>query len=577
VAESSDARALAGALAALDDDELTELLHARGVSPSAPWEDVFDAATALLDEQAVDRALVRAPRFALAGLAEALAGGVVAEGRPRDWARGHALADDAGVPFASVARRVRALVERSPEAFAADTPAEPDLAPDDELPAAAERAFASVSALTDVLVAASDAPILRTGAGQISAVDRRRLVESGAVADAEELDDLVASAAEAGLVRGIDREWIVTVDGLAWLERGTAERWERVVRAFPGVLGEGARTADGGFLPAPAWAGAYPLDPEWPEQAERARRLAVRWGLATLSGAEPVWTRALRTTGLPATGRLAALLPAEIDRIYLQADLSAIAPGPLLPELELRLRRMAVRESRAQASTYRFTPASISGAVAAGETSASLREFLSGISLTGIPQPLGYLIEQETARHGLVRVGVDAASGRTRVESADAELLATIAVDQALRAVGLVPDAGGLASRVPRDAVYWTLVDARYPVVAVDAAGAVARPVRREPPAAGRAPKADYGRLVAVLRAGQDEDSDAAWLQRELDRAARERQTLTVVVAMPGGATREFLLEVTGLGGGRLRGRDRSADVERTLPVTSIVSARAAD
>ncbi|WP_229382450.1 hypothetical protein [Microbacterium schleiferi] len=36
--------------------------------------------------------------------------------------------------------------------------------------------------------------------------------------------------------------------------------------------------------------------------------------------------------------------------------------------------------------------------------------------------------------------------------------------------------------------------------------------------------------------------------------------------------TRTFTLEATGLGGGRLRGRDRGADVERTLPISTIVN-----
>jgi len=51
---------------------------------------------------------------------------------------------------------------------------------------------------------------------------------------------------------------------------------------------------------------------------------------------------------------------------------------------------------------------------------------------------------------------------------------------------------------------------------------------------------------------------------------------LVVEVAMPDGSTRELTLEATGLGGGRLRGKDRAADVERTLPVSSIRSVRPA-
>jgi len=51
---------------------------------------------------------------------------------------------------------------------------------------------------------------------------------------------------------------------------------------------------------------------------------------------------------------------------------------------------------------------------------------------------------------------------------------------------------------------------------------------------------------------------------------------IVVVVRMPDGSARSLTLEASGLGGGRLRGLDRAADVERTLPVSSIVSVRSA-
>jgi hypothetical protein len=39
---------------------------------------------------------------------------------------------------------------------------------------------------------------------------------------------------------------------------------------------------------------------------------------------------------------------------------------------------------------------------------------------------------------------------------------------------------------------------------------------------------------------------------------------------MPNGAEVQYELEPTGLSGGRLRARDRRADIERTLPVSHI-------
>ena len=86
-----------------------------------------------------------------------------------------------------------------------------------------------------------------------------------------------------------------------------------------------------------------------------------------------------------------------------------------------------------------------------GETAESIRSFLATLSLTGIPQPLDYLIESTAARHGLVRVRTDDVTGRTLIESTDAALRDTIAVDQALRPLGLLPEPGALVSRVTTD------------------------------------------------------------------------------------------------------------------------------
>jgi hypothetical protein len=276
---------------------------------------------------------------------------------------------------------------------------------------------------------------------------------------------------------------------------------------------------------------------------------------------------------------MAPYLPTEIDRVYLQADLTAIAPGPLAPALDLRLRSLALRESRAQASTYRFTAESLGAGMTEGETAESMRTFLAGLSLTGIPQPLDYLIESTASRHGLVRVRTDAATGRTRVESPDASILDAVAVDQALRPLGLLPDGDALTSRVARDAVYWTLADARYPVVAIDETGRAQSLHRRassSPSAPAPTAEQTYARLITTLRGGHDTDGEAGWLERELEQAVRARAEILVVVRMPDGSERSFTLEASGLGGGRLRGRDRAADIERTLPVSSIVRVAAA-
>jgi len=567
---TTDARTLAARLAARDDDDLARLFAARGVHDNPHWRDFFDAAEGLLDAASVAVALAAVPRSLAAELATAseteqpVSADAAAQLAPL------ALVDEAGHPYAVVGAALRGK-DITPLAASVPAPASAE-----GTARAAERAFTTIAALAETLIACLHAPLARIGTGLVGAIDRRRLVELGVVSDPAEVDGLVLLAETAGLVRVSGRTWLVTESGARWLREPTAARWVSVARGLRDALPRGLRTADGGWIDPRQWRDAYPLDDAWPERADRLLMCARLVGLLADDGGEPPWATPLRSGAEPDPSPLQSLLPSEVERVYLQNDLTAIAPGPLAPALDVRLRTMAVRESHAQASTYRFTADSIAGALTEGESSESMRSFLTALSLTGLPQPLEYLIERTGERHGLVRVGTDAATGRTRITSDDPGVLEMLAVDQALRPLGLTRESGRLLSRVPRDAVYWSLADARYPVVAVDDGD---RPqalhrYRLAPPETDGARRDPRSALVATLRAGQGADADSAWLGRELDAAVRTKSIVAVVVALPDGSNREFTLEATGLGGGRLRGRDRGADVERTLPVSSIVSVR---
>jgi hypothetical protein len=131
-------------------------------------------------------------------------------------------------------------------------------------------------------------------------------------------------------------------------------------------------------------------------------------------------------------------------------------------------------------------------------------------------------------------------------------------------------------SRFDAETLYWALVDARYPAVFEDADGVI-RPVQRVIPraAAIEAPADPAARLVARIREAaehQPAESGAAWNARQLELAIKARLEVTVVVRMPDGAEVPYLLEPAALAGGRLRARDRRADIERTLPLSHIVA-----
>lgn len=573
---ASDERALATWLAGRDDRELADILAARGISPTAPWKDFFDAADALLEPSSIDRALVHLTRGELIALAAAADDAGPPAEAPASATR-LALTGEDGAPWHPVTEVLRRLRADRPDAFVAGTDeTAPEPASEEETLAAAERVFTTVGSLADVLVAALHTPLTRITSGDISAADRRKLVDAGALGDGAELDDIVGAAAAAGLLTSSGRDWEVAEAGSRWLETSTPERWRIVVTGFRASLPSGLRTPDGGYLPVTAWPARYPLDEDWDRRAASLARIAVQWGLLTPESREPAWATTLRDGDDPQTAELARHLPAEIDRVYLQADLTAIAPGPLAPRLELRLRRLAARESRAQASTYRFTPESLTAGLTEGETAASIREFLTGLSLTGLPQPLGYLIDSTAARHGLIRVRTDAATRRTMVESGDPALLDAVSVDQGLRALGLVADGDALTTGASQDTVAWALSDARYPVISVGEDGApvmLRHRVRPNPERSEPAPE-PHAALIRVLRGSHDADAENAWLEREIVQAVRTRAVIDVVVRMPDGTERTFTLEATGFGGGRLRGRDQSSDVERTLPLSHVVTVR---
>ena len=100
-----------------------------------------------------------------------------------------------------------------------------------------------------------------------------------------------------------------------------------------------------------------------------------------------------------------AALPKPVDHILIQADNSAVAPGPLTAELSAELGTIADIESRGGATVYRFSEASIRRGLDHGKTGEQIKTFLTKTSKTPMPQPLDYLITDVAKRHGRLRVG----------------------------------------------------------------------------------------------------------------------------------------------------------------------------
>jgi hypothetical protein len=171
-----------------------------------------------------------------------------------------------------------------------------------------------------------------------------------------------------------------------------------------------------------------------PRRSSTARAELLGWALQEAAwlgitglGALSTFGRALVSTphdSGPAAAMLDSTLPAPVDHVLLQADLTAVAPGRLLPELEHELTLMADIESRGGAGVFRFTSTSIRRSLDAGRTGDELISWLGTHSRTPVPQPLSYLIADSARRYGRLRVGAAGAYLRADDESVLAEVLA---------------------------------------------------------------------------------------------------------------------------------------------------------
>lgn len=498
-------------------------------------------------------------------------------------------------PFAAVSEQLRVWPESGlPGAaeLAAPIPADADgseTAPAAEPDAArdrlaAEHAFSSTAVVAELVAALIIDPARELARGGLSLPDAKRLAQAAGI-EFEEVPRYLGLAERAALVEREGALWQHSDAGEAWLHGSAAARWRTLAEAWLAGLAPDVRALLAERAHGP-WGASLRSAVSWifpaagdslQQRIDDRTREAELLGITADGEPSAAGSALLESGGAAAEEVVAALLPPEVSTVYLQQDLTAVAPGPLTPSVDAQLRTMAEVESRELASSYRVTAASVNRALAAGETAESILAFLASISLTGVPQPLEYLVTESAARYGRLRVGpAEDELFQSAVRSEDVALIHTVAVDQALSAFGL--QQGGphrLLSRFAPEVLFWALSDARYPVALEDADGEVVHLTRRRPPRAEvPAPVDPLPGLIAALR---DSDADTAptgqaWLARQIDLAIRSKHALIVSVRMPGGEVSDYLLEPASVANGRLRARDRRADIERTLPLSSIAA-----
>ncbi|CNG29015.1 DNA-binding protein [Mycobacterium tuberculosis] len=210
-------------------------------------------------------------------------------------------------------------------------------------------------------------------------------------------------------------------------------------------------------------------------------------------------------------------LPEPVDEILIQADLTAVAPGPLVTDLARELALTADVESTGGATVYRFTPESVRRALDAGRSAADITDLLTRHSATPLPQPLTYLIDDVARRHGHLRVGALSSYVRTDSAATLDEILADRRAEP-LRLHRLAPTV--LASGLQRADLLDALRAMGFAPVAEAPGGGVivTRPdaQRADPP-----PTAEIVRLRPGARTDNSMISAAVRALRAGDEAAR--------------------------------------------------------
>ncbi len=608
----ADADAVATRLAATSDDARTLLGHldeagGEGISaartPVAPEE-----ATSPVEELLARRLVVAKP-----------GGVVVVPGEVSLALRGGRTTPEPvdAVPGLATSAREASLVER----------------------AAAGAAFEAVRRTELLLDRWSTAPPAALRGGGLSVRDLKAAAGLLHV-EAREAGLLVEVAAAAGLLAtgpdlGGDPAWLPTDAYDIWSGRPFEDRWVALATAWldttrlPSLVGSKDRRSGKGLNAlAPELSSIYAAETrrmaldvlaELPEGEVlavgtgvptlvdrlawlRPRRPASRadlvaWSLdesamlgVTGLGGVPAYARALMAGG-GAAAALAPLLPDPVDHVLLQADLTAVAPGPLEASLAARLHAVADVDSRGGATVYRFTDHSVRRALDLGWTAAEVHDFVGAVSRTPVPQPLTYLVDDVARRFGTLRVGAVEAFLRSDDETALTELLHH-------------PKAGSLALRrlAPTVLVSTLPVDLLLPrlrelgaapvVEAADGSVHIARPDRqrarvprtRPPGLSAAKATAHLTAVVTAIRAGDKAAaarpsrapaSSPAEVLATLREAAQARRTVWIGYVDNAGATVERVIDPVAVEGGQLRAFDHRTDDERVYAVHRITGVRA--
>ncbi|HEU5484471.1 MAG TPA: helicase-associated domain-containing protein, partial [Microlunatus sp.] len=314
-------------------------------------------------------------------------------------------------------------------------------------------------------------------------------------------------------------------------------------------------------------------------------------GITSLGAVSGLATAAVEADARPLPGDLADAFPATVETIVLQADLTAVAPGPVPYRLARDLRLLADQESRGGAAVFRFSGTTLRRALDAGWSAADVRRWLEHHASTTVPQPLTYLIDDVARQHGSIRVGP--ANAYVRID--DAAEVAGILTHPDASVLGLRELAPGIlvAAAEPYEVVDFLHRIGHSPAAEDSSGRSVTAPdPLRAPRRSAHRPRPDLqaGEAAAAVLAGERQRHEprrgatgrgrtgppestptAETLQRLAD-AQESRAAIRIRYVAADGQAAERELRAVRADAGRLVGTDPSSAEPVTIPLSRVSS-----
>lgn len=543
----SDQIELAARLREMEDDKLIQLVLERSLIIKRQG-DFFDLAQAMLAKRKLEPVIRNLPRAEIENLRAGKSSAVLES----------QLLAISGTVLESCQKLANDLDLEPPRNLRTNLIARDDVS--------AMNSFSSILAITELLYEIESHLIRATATGIVHS-DARWLSER-VNATVPELAELTQLATIAGLAVNQQKRWQYTTTADTWLRSSLSEKWQFLIEAVLAQVKLPIQVEPGQHLKA-SLLEQYPL--------YRENHPLVRFGdqlSLTMDGCATNWIVEVMKNGAGKTApKIASHMPAPLNTLVVQADLTMTAPGPLDTETERALRLFSETESIGIASSFRLSLLSLTHGLECGLSTSEMMQLLQKLSGAQLPQPVSYLFQEADNRFGklVIKDGIRGCI----VESQDQILLTQIMNEGSLKILNLTPMAKAqLVSRQDAESVYFNLREAGYPAIRVDSSNQVISPrvpIHLQP--TEELPK-DVSVAIARLRAGAAsmDSGDPSDISRQLELAVKNKVAITVEVEMRDGGVMSLDLEPVSVAGGRLRAKDRKADAERTFPVSRIRS-----